>query len=213
MSKLSNLVGQKFNRLTVMRFEGKNKNRQSIYLCKCDCGKELMVLGYTLKNNHTKSCGCLKLQKLTRHGYSRSKIYNVWHDIVQRCNNKNNCNYKYYGGRGVSVCDRWLKFENFLEDMGEPPTNKHEIDRIENDLGYHKENCRWATRKNNNRNKSNNRLIHFQNKDWCFAELAEVYNICPNTLRHRLNKGLSIEQSILMNSQQGKRLKEESNNV
>jgi len=100
----------------------------------------------------------MKTHKNIKHGMTGTKVYRAWKSMMARCNNKNvNC-YKNYGGRGISVSKRWSKFENFLIDMGEPPSDKHEIDRIDNDIGYSKNNCRWVTHKENSRNTSTARL-------------------------------------------------------
>ncbi|MEK0337174.1 MAG: hypothetical protein QQN41_07060, partial [Nitrosopumilus sp.] len=117
----------------------RNNQRQSRWLCKCDCGKEIIILGYNLKNGTTKSCGCLRkeksIQRFIKHGHFKNgqmtKIYKSWSCMIQRCTNHNNKSYHNYGGRGIMVCKRWMKFKNFLEDMGEPPKG-YQIDRINN---------------------------------------------------------------------------------
>lgn len=118
--------------------------------------------------------------------------------MIQRCTNPNDKRYKNYGGRGITVCKRWRNsFEKFLEDMGEPPTKEHSIDRINNNGNYCKSNCRWVTRKEQNRNKRNNRLITYKGKTQCLIEWAEEYNINYDTLWCRIYKyGWPIEKAL-----------------
>lgn len=125
----------------------------------------------------------------------RSSTYESWNDIIKRCTNPNHKRYKDWGGRGIKVCERWLKFEHFLEDMGECP-NGLTIDRINNDGNYCKENCRWATRKKQCRNKRNNRLIKFNGETKCLIEWAEKFNINWHTLYSRLSRNWSIEKAL-----------------
>lgn len=159
MGKFIDLIGQKFGRLTPIKYVGKNKHSKSLYLCKCDCYKEKIVLGNSLVSGRTKSCGCLRI----KHGYSKrnnySKTYKAWRSMLGRCNNPKVSNYKNYGGRDnpITVCDRWDinkggSFENFLEDMGECPKGLS-LDRINNDGSYEPNNCRWATNKEQANNK------------------------------------------------------------
>jgi hypothetical protein len=148
---------KKFGRLTIIRLHHHNKHRQSMYLCSCDCGNEKIISGNNIKNGIIKSCGCLRKEGgRLKHGYSKTKIYRVWSGIIQRCNNPNNKDYKDYGGRGIVVCKRWLKFENFLKDMGEVPFGLT-LDRINNDKNYYKKNCRWATWNQQANNRRNNK--------------------------------------------------------
>lgn len=174
------------------------------WLCLCNCGRETIVLSESLKSGNTKSCGCLcreiTRQRSTKHGHKRrnkiSKIYISWISMVQRCVNSNRKNYKNYGGRGITVCKRWGKFENFLEDMGEKPEG-HQIDRIDNNGNYCKSNCRWTTPKQNSRNRSNHRIINFNGKTQCLSAWAEKFNIRVGTLRARIYKyHWSIEKAL-----------------
>jgi len=201
---MNNLIGQKFERLIVLKRMDNDKWGKSCWLCECDCGKEKIVIGSDLKSGNTKSCGCLAKEKLikrlTKHGHSTttkvSKTYISWADMIQRCTNPNHKDYHNYGGRGIKVSKRWVKFENFLEDMGEPPTDKHTLDRISNDGNYCKSNCRWATRKEQSRNTRRNRLITYKGKTQCLIEWAEELGINYSTLKWRLCNGWSIERAF-----------------
>lgn len=184
------LTGQKFGRLTVIKYISTNKYGQSRWLCLCGCGKEKIIMGNDLKNGHTKSCGCLH----TKHGhcknYKMSKTYHTWHSIIQRCTNPKDKGYKNYGGRNkpIMVCDRWSNkkngFQNFLKDVGEIPKGK-ELDRTNNNKGYNPNNFRLITRKENQRNKRNNILITFNKQIRCLVEWAEILGIKYTTLYYR----------------------------
>lgn len=162
--KLINLTNQKFNRLTVLQFAFIRKGAY-YWKCKCDCGVIKNIASDGLKRNRIKSCGCLRkeLQKklLTTHGMSLkddksrkpTKIYNTWKNMKARCSNPKDKSYYRYGGRGITICDKWLKFENFYKDMNEPPKRKT-LDRINNDGNYEPSNCRWATYKEQRHNQS-----------------------------------------------------------
>lgn len=190
MNKFIDLTGQRFNKLFVMKLEKYIQGGKSTWLCRCDCGNEKIIIGYSLKNRNTRSCGCIKKEgNNLKHGYNRigkkSRTYTIWQLMKTRCKNKNNKNYKDYGSRGIKVCDRWLKFENFLKDMGKCPSG-HSIDRINNNDGYYKENCKWSIAKEQARNKRNNRLITYNNKIQCLSALAEEYNIPYQLLYRRI---------------------------
>ena len=149
MSAKIDLKGQRFGRLIATEEYGHNDKQKTIlWKCLCDCGKYVIVSCGILRSGHTKSCGCLKNEKTKErsitHGMSKSPEYNSWSHILARCNNINNKDYHHYGGRGITICDRWLKFENFFEDMGKKPKGLT-IERIDNDKGYYKKNCKWDT--------------------------------------------------------------------
>ncbi len=206
MAKLINLIGKKFGRLVVIKRMDNNKQRQSMWLCVCDCGNEKIILGYNLKNSNTKSCGCLQIEKVTKHGYSTSKTYNSWRHMIQRCADLNHKFYHNYGGRGITVCKKWLKFENFLEDMGEPPSAKHSIDRINNNGNYCKSNCRWATRKEQVSDMRNNLYFTYKNKTQLLIEWSEETGIPYSTLWQRIYRlGWSIEKALTTPAKKGDR--------
>lgn len=149
------MIGRKFGRLIVTKRDYSCKKRNLQWICKCACGNKSSVTGIGLRSGRTRSCGCLKAEIIKnganlRHGYSRSRnrpgVYGSWCGMITRCLNVRSKKFKHYGGRGIQVCLRWRKFENFLSDMGERPANLT-LDRINNDWSYMPSNCRWATRR------------------------------------------------------------------
>jgi len=155
-SKYEGYEGTKVGRLTL-----KDSFKVGHYLkynCVCDCGKELSVYAHGLigKNANAKSCGCLQREiarkNLTTHGQNSNGVisveYKSWHGMTQRCLNPKDKNFCNYGGRGITVCDKWKTFEGFFEDMGYKPSKDYQIERLNNNLGYFKENCEWSTRSN-----------------------------------------------------------------
>lgn len=150
MKKLE-LSGHKFGLLTVIEKTGQD-DKHSYWLCRCDCGQSTNVRGNSLLRGMTKSCGCFHKKIITTHGMSRCPEYIVWDGMIQRCTNPKHEAWKYYGGRGIKVCDRWRVFKNFYSDMGPRPTSLT-IDRIDNDGDYEPGNCRWATMAEQNVNK------------------------------------------------------------
>lgn len=185
---MNNLIGQKFGRLEVLERAENSSSGQIRWLCRCSCEdkNEIIVQGGNLQSGHTKSCGCL----VTKHEHYGDKTYKSWAGMQQRCANPNCKDYKNYGGRGIKICKRWMcenGFIHFLEDMGEAPKGL-QIDRINNNKNYCKSNCRWATRKQQNRNVRSNRLKTYEGKTQCIAAWAEEYNIPSNTLWMRLYK-------------------------
>lgn len=159
MKKVIDLTGQRFGRLTVFKFYEINNDRCATWECSCDCGAKVIVNGTHLRNGNTRSCGCLQsdisASRLLVHGMKGTREYNSWRSMMKRCNNPNDKAYNHYGGRGISVCERWRKFENFYADMGGRPDG-YSLDRINNNGNYEPSNCQWSTQKeqaNNRRNR------------------------------------------------------------
>lgn len=201
MQPKDNLIGRKFARLTVIKFaEVRNSKRR--WLCKCDCGKEVTVVGSAMRSGNTKSCGCLDIEKIiqrnTKHGGHGTPEYATWQHILARCSNPRNKNYHHYGGRGIKVCERWRgSFGNFLKDMGARPTAKHTIERIDNNKGYNPKNCCWATMTEQARNRRNSIKIPHKGKLQCVTAVAEDLGISEYTLRNRVYYyGWSAERAI-----------------
>ncbi len=195
MGKLINLTGKRFGRLTIIERVQNNKYNKPQWLCRCMCNNKTIVSGHDLKNNNTKSCGCLR----KTHGYSgcqQNITYVTWYNMIQRCTNSNRKDYEYYGRRGIKVCDKWLSFESFLEDMGEKPKGLS-LDKVDNNKGYCKANCRWVTRKEQQRNRRNNILITIDNITKCLAEWCEEFNLKYSKIKDRIKRyGWTPEEAL-----------------
>lgn len=164
--------GQRFGRLTAL-VTGKlpgTKRYRTVY--KCDCGVVGVAHNGALQSGHTRSCGCITRDRLTRHGHSGTPIYKAWEKMVSRCTKETDPAFLHYGGRGITVCDRWLDFQEFLRDMGASHAKGLWLERIDNSQGYSPVNCRWATAPEQNRNKRSNVVITLHGRtqvlmDWC----------------------------------------------
>lgn len=156
------MINNKYGRLLVLKKDDEYLGKNSRYICKCDCGKEMSFFGFSLKNGNTISCGCYNKEIITKHGMYKTPEYSAYIQMKQRCYNPNSKRYKNYGERGIIVCHRWLEsFENFLEDMGKKPSKNHSIDRININGNYEASNCRWATDYEQRSNKQNTIIIEY----------------------------------------------------
>lgn len=195
--------GQKFFRLTVVSLhhiskyispKGQKHNNE-YYLCKCDCGNSKIIRKNLL--GITKSCGCLDNETKTKHGMFGTRIYRIWADMKNRCDNKFNTAYNYYGGRGIKYCPEWKDFENFYEwakDNGY--AENLTIDRICVNGNYDPSNCRWITKKEQSRNTRANKFFEFNGEIHCMSEWAEITGIKKGTLHRRLKSGWKFEKAI-----------------
>lgn len=199
--KMVNMTGQKFGRLLVI---GPCERRRvwgisKIYWkARCDCGNVGFYYGDYLRNGDTKSCGCLHQEvrsKMNRtHGLSATPTFRIWCDMRRRCTNAKRRAFRRYGGRGIRVCDRWLKFENFVEDMGLRPRGMS-LDRIDNNGNYEPSNCRWATRKQQTLNSPTTRWIEFGGERLCLTDWARKLGMTESGLHFRL-KNWPMEKAL-----------------
>lgn len=189
MGKRIEMTGKRFGRLKVLSETGSDKWNTVCWLCLCACGQKVIVTGTHLRSGNTKSCGCLQKERIsavkTIHGQTGSRTYKSWTEMRVRCNNPNSKIYKYYGGRGIIICNRWNEFKNFFADMGERPENLS-IERINNNKGYSPDNCKWGTRKEQARNSRHNHVITYQGKTQCMSAWAEELGINYKALWARL---------------------------
>jgi len=207
MSLLRNLTGQRFGRLVALRRvsrDGSDRCRNALWACRCTCGGHTLVSSNHLVRGAIRNCGCLRRQvtaeRSSTHGHKRygtvSRIYTTWCNMTQRCTNRKCPDYPRYGGRGINVCERWRKFANFLKDMGEPPSDRHQIDRINNDQGYRPSNCRWVTPRANRRNTRRNRPLTYKGRSQCLAAWAKETGVKASTIRSRLKAGWPVERAL-----------------
>lgn len=186
MPKFKDLSGKKIGNLTFIKPVGK-KNGNYIWKVKCDCGKLANLPGYTVKSGNTKSCGCLKGERLEE--ISQTPEYFCYRDLLKRCTNPEDKNFKNYGGRGIRVCRRWRQsFQNFLDDMGQKPSPNHSIERKDNGGNYEPDNCIWATAKIQSNNTRANRLIRAFGMNQKIQTWAKLTGLSANLIAQRIDK-------------------------
>ena len=214
-SRIVDLTNMRFGKLVPIRFV-ERRNGRTLWECVCDCGNHTIVGYSNLVNGITKSCGCYdsecKLQRnRDRRRCATSKdfscfpiisdhpLYRIWSSMVTRCYNPNSNHYRNYGGRGIEVCDRWLGengFENFVRDMGERPSSKHSIDRINVNKGYEPSNCRWATTKEQSRNKQTTKYVYLNGCEIPLAELCEMFGLSYWCVSHKIRRGFDLDYIV-----------------
>ena len=171
------LVGVRFGRLLVLEAAGTTPRRQALWRCVCDCGKETVPTGDKLRRGTTQSCGCLRNEvtstRLKKHGCTDTPLYGIWCGMLARCYSRTHHAYRLYGARGITVCERWHTFANFMADMGSRPSPNHSIDRINSRGNYEPGNCRWATRAEQATNTSRvRRFLLLDGSSLCCSEVA-----------------------------------------
>jgi len=195
-------AGERFSRFTVIS----QSSRRKYFTCRCDCGTIKDVRGDHLKYGKTQSCGCLHKEQASarsavmhaanvKHGLSGSRIYSVWRGILSRCENRKATHFHSYGGRGISVCERWHSFDNFLADMGIPDEGMT-IDRINNDGNYEPGNCRWATRGEQSLNLRNTRLVEIEGVTYKAAILAKLAGMKTDSIVARAQKYATLAEVL-----------------
>lgn len=196
-------TGNRHGRLTVVGRVFRHPTK-AYWECICDCGTTVVVRGDGLRGGGTSSCGCLRKERalaaVVKHGRYKDSIYKIWKGINERCLNPRRKEFHRYGGRGITVCDRWHRgnpdgFENFLSDMGERP-GELSIDRIDSDGPYSPENCRWATRKEQQNNRSSNRLFTFEGRTQNITQWSLELKIKSATVFSRMHRGKSIAEAL-----------------
>lgn len=200
---ISNLTDQRFEMLTVFGYVGRTGKKQAYaWLCRCDCGAWNIATSLNLQSGNSTNCGCVnnkRIGSLNRtHGLAnKSAEYCIWKHIRSRCYNPKHPRYKDYGERGITICDRWREsFANFLQDMGERPGIEYTIERKDNEKGYSPDNCKWATRAEQNNNKRNNRRIAINGRTLNLSQWCKELQISRQSVHYRLNQGMSIIEAL-----------------
>lgn len=204
MPRLRDLSGVRFSRLVVIEQAGRDSSGGVRWNCACDCGGTYVTSSWSLVDGRARSCGCLYREtrrmggkKNTVHGKSYDRVHKIWDGMLQRCTNPKQKGFHRYGGRGITVCDRWCSFENFLADMGEPPQGTS-LDRINNDGNYEPSNCRWATAEEQANNRRNNRILTMDGRSLTVSQWSRLLKIGEGGIRHRLRSGMSDAQALGM---------------
>lgn len=175
--------------------------RGALYLCQCDCGIRKPVRASHLRAGTSRSCGCIQRETAAnlklKHGKAHIAEYKIWSQMRTRCGNPNAQKYHVYGGRGITVCERWASFANFYADMGPRPSSKHSIDRFpDNNGNYEPGNCRWATQREQMNNLRTSRWLTFDGVTHTLTEWARLLGLNPSTLAGRLDRGWSVEDAF-----------------
>jgi hypothetical protein len=201
MPKLKDLTGKVYGRLTVIshsHFTGFNKTKRHHWICTCSCGVTKSFMACSLTGGYAKSCGCLKkeetLKRLITHGEGGkatiTKEYITWVSIKARCTRKTDKTYRWYGARGIVMCERWINsYETFLADMGRAPSQKHSIERNNNNGNYEPSNCRWATQKEQANNRRGNRIIEYNGIRKNLTQWCESLGLEYKKIHQRIHKG------------------------
>lgn len=189
-----------FGFLRVIERTINNRHGKAMWLCYCEsCGSQKSICGISLTNGSSRSCGCKRVEDARRrfstHGYSETRVYRIWKAMRTRCTNPNSIAYARYGGRGIICCHRWADFNNFIADMGDPPTNRHTLDRIDNAGNYEPANCRWATPQQQADNSSRPMFLTLHGETNNIRGWAKKLGITPATLSERLERW-SIEDAL-----------------
>lgn len=198
--KSLDLNGKRFGRLVVVSEEGRDRHGRRLYKVRCDCGVEKILPHTYLNSGQTRSCGCLKREIVSdrnrTHGMRQSPTYKAWAAMKTWCSNPNQDFYHRYGGRGITVCERWLhSFENFLADMGEKPEGMT-LERKNSDGYYEPSNCVWATPKEQANNTSRNHYVEWRGETKTLVQWAEEIGLTQDALRNRLKRGWPVEKAL-----------------
>lgn len=192
--KFIDLTGNHFSHWTILYYVGQGQHGSEWY-CECKCGIRRIVDGYRLRKSVSRSCGCANGQEF--HRQSHTPEYYLWKAMKRRTGSPNDSQYHNYGGRGITVCERWRKsFSNFLADMGPRPTPKHQLERVNNEGPYAPTNCVWATRHEQCRNRRTNTPLTYKGETKTLLDWAQDLGMYRETLRDRIRRGWSVEQAL-----------------
>lgn len=199
MRPLIDVTGKVFGRLTVLRRSEMKVEGAVKWLCRCECGKEVLIRGASLRSGNTSSCGCLLAEYLDqmKDVVCSRKTRKVWSDMKNRCFNSKASNFKRYGGRGITVCDRWMDIGMFVADMGEAPDGMF-LDRKDNDGNYEPSNCRWATRTEQQNNTRSNILVEFSGERLTLKDWSRKTGLPYHVVKKRINKGWAVERALTL---------------
>lgn len=194
-------VGMKFGRLIVVREANRDQRNERQWLCRCDCGNEVVAPAYRLKSGNTNSCGCYRSQRQSEthatHKRTNTPEYESWSGMKKRCFNRRCKSYPDYGGRGITVCDRWSKsFQAFLDDMGLKPDSANSIERVNNNGNYEPGNCKWGTAVEQNRNKRNSRILTMDGTSMTVAAWSDRTGIDMSTILQRKARGWTDSDAL-----------------
>ena len=210
MSKRLELTGKIYGRLTVIRF-AYVKNKATYWICRCECGNDVIVKGANLNSGNSKSCGCLEVEnrqhfmdvfsdKYKKHGMGHSRLSGIWYHMKDRCNNPNNKDYAIYGGRGIRVCDEWNHKDGFVAfyewSMKNGYNDSLTIDRIDTNGNYEPSNCRWSDETTQANNRRTNKLVTIDGVTKTFAEWCRDCNVDYFKVRDRWEYGWTIEEAL-----------------
>lgn len=194
-----NILGDRFGILTVIERRANDKYGGSRWLCRCDCGEERVINATGLRAGRHKSCGCksprFTSKRVTTHGMTKTRAYSIWIGMLSRCSDADAPKAHLYALKGIRVCERWQRFENFFADMGERPPG-HSIDRIDSNGNYEPSNCRWATPKQQANNTSMNVKLTFNGRTQNISQWAEELRIRQNTIVYRLRRGWDVSAAL-----------------
>lgn len=210
MPKPVNIIGKRFGNLTVIERSSNTKHGATQWLCKCDCGNEIVIPIYTLQRGVVHNCGCMKQKHHNiTHGGSYTPLYNLWHQMIYRCEKPNNRAYKDYGGRGIHVCEEWHDFETFKNWADETrPSTDYTLDRIDNNKDYSPDNCKWSNKKEQANNRRSNVKLEYQGEVHDLTEWSEILGFDYKRVHNRMFKlGWSFEKAITTPVEEKKRNK------
>jgi hypothetical protein len=200
MVKKHDVTGQRFGKLTAIHYCHSNKQGRAVWLCKCDCGKETKVVVSKLLNGHTQSCGCYHRERAallhTTHNMRHSKIYTIWAHMIQRCKNPKENAYNSYGGRGITVCDKWQTFDGFYGDMGFAYQDGYSIERIDVNGNYEPKNCTWIPLKEQSWNRRNSQIYEVDGIKGSLPFLCNHFGAKYVNVDARIRRGWPVEKAL-----------------